>query len=97
MTLKLRYTPSPPRLTHAPPHTTITQPNHCHPPLQGVTLKLRYTRSGHLFEFPLLLLAGPPTAQPGLLAAAYALPPLLYLGAKHLVVGPLGRAIQSRK
>lgn len=63
--------------------------------LQGITLKLRYNRAGHLFEFPILLSVSPlhwPT-----LAGAYLLPPLLYLGGRDLVVGPLSRGIAARR
>lgn len=62
---------------------------------QGITLKLRYNRAGHLFEFPILLSTSPlhwPT-----LAGAYLLPPLLYLGGRDLVVGPLARGIAARR
>ncbi len=65
------------------------------PPLQGITLKLRYNRAGHLFEFPILLSSSPldwPT-----LAGAYLLPPLLYLAGRDLVVGPLSRGIAARR
>ena len=34
-------------------------PSTHHHPLQGITLKLRYNRAGHLFEFPVLLSASP--------------------------------------
>ncbi|KAL4442759.1 hypothetical protein ABPG77_006753 [Micractinium sp. CCAP 211/92] len=63
--------------------------------LQGITLKLRYNRAGHLFEFPILLSSSPldwPT-----LAGAYLLPPLLYLAGRDLVVGPLSRGIAARR
>lgn len=63
--------------------------------MQGITLKLRYNRAGHLFEFPILLSTSPlhwPT-----LAGAYLLPPLLYLGGRDLVVGPLSRGIAARR
>ena len=63
--------------------------------LQGITLKLRYNRAGHLFEFPVLLSSNPfdwPT-----LAAAYLLPPLAYAIGGKLVVGPLRRGVEARR
>ena len=86
---------TPTRLPHLPPPTPHPPP-HPHPTLwQGITLKLRYNRAGHLFEFPVLLSHNPldwPT-----LAGAYAVPPLLYLAGSRLVVGPLRRGIEARR
>ncbi|RMZ52146.1 hypothetical protein APUTEX25_001536 [Auxenochlorella protothecoides] len=61
---------------------------------QGIVLKLRYNRAGHMFEFPILL---SPLLDWNILAAAYCLPPLLYYVGKEWVVGPLARGIQSRR
>lgn len=63
--------------------------------LQGITLKLRYNRAGHLFEFPVLL-SPSPTDWPTL-AAAYLLPPLLYVAGRDWVVGPLQRGVEARR
>jgi hypothetical protein len=66
------------------------------PPVrQGITLKLRYNRAGHLFEFPVLLSSNP--LDWPVLAAAYLAPPLLYLTARDLVVGPLRRRIDAAR
>lgn len=61
---------------------------------QGVVLKLRYSRAGHLFEFPILL---SPLPDPVVAAAAYTLTPLLLYIGKDWVAGPLGRLIEARR
>lgn len=61
---------------------------------QGVTLKLRYSRAGHLFEFPILL---SPTLDPYIIAGAYTLIPLATYVAKDWVAGPLGRLLERRR
>lgn len=61
---------------------------------QGVTLKLRYNRAGHLFEFPILLSSSPDAT---VAAAAYALVPLVTYLAKSWVVDPLASRIEKRR
>lgn len=58
-------------------------------------MKLRYNRAGHLFEFPVLLSSNP--LDWPVLAAAYLLPPLVYLAGRDLVVGPLQRGVEARR
>jgi hypothetical protein len=91
--LPLRTLPFGPFCCH-PSHSVPTLPT-LPTRLQGITLKLRYNRAGHLFEFPVMLSSNPldwPT-----LGAAAALPPLLYLAGSRLVVGPLRRGIEARR
>jgi DnaJ family protein C protein 11 len=62
--------------------------------LQGVLLRLRYTRAGHLFEFPVLLSK---SLDPGVVAGAYLLPPLAIYAAKEWVLGPVARRVAARR
>jgi DnaJ homolog subfamily C member 11 len=61
---------------------------------KGVLLRLRYSRGGHLFEFPIQLSAA---LDPGVLLAAHILPPLAIYAASKWILKPLGRAIEDRK
>ena len=56
--------------------------------LQGVTIRIRYSRAGQIFDFPILL-----TNQQDLrvLAAAYTLPPLLAFVLRYYIIRPLAR------
>lgn len=85
------------KATLLPPLDPPTNPPHLPPlapPPQGVVLKLRYSRAGHLFEFPILLSA---SLDPRVIALAYTLIPLLGYVAKDWVIGPLGRLVERRK
>ena len=62
--------------------------------MQGVVLKVRYSRAGHLFEFPILL---SPTPDPRIIAAAYTLIPLVTYIVRDWVVGPIAKLIETRK
>jgi DnaJ homolog subfamily C member 11 len=61
---------------------------------QGIWLKMRYNRGGHIFEFPVLLSTSP---RPEIIAAAYTLPPLLLWSSINLVIKPVGRLIQRKR
>ena len=58
-------------------------------------LKLRFSRAGHLFEFPILLSTDITDAR--VVAGAYALPPLALLALAKGVLGPLGRVVEGRR
>lgn len=60
---------------------------------QGVVLKCRYIRGGHLFEFPILLST---SLDAQIVTAAFSLPPLILWSLSNLVIKPLGRSIQQR-
>ena len=59
-----------------------------------MVLKVRYSRAGHLFEFPILL---SPTPDPRIIAAAYTLIPLVTYIVRDWVVGPIAKLIETRK
>ena len=61
---------------------------------KGVLLRVRYSRGGHLFEFPIQLSAA---IDPTVLLAAHFLPPLAIYIASEWVIKPLGKAIESKK
>lgn len=61
---------------------------------QGIWLKMRYNRGGHIFEFPFLLSTSP---RPEIIAAAYTLPPLLLWSSINLVIKPVRRVIQRKR
>lgn len=61
---------------------------------KGVLLKVRYSRAGHLFEFPIQLSA---VLSPTVVIAAHVLPPLVMYLSSSWVVGPLGRSVERRK
>eukprot|EP00887_Chlorella_sp_A99_P006975 scaffold2.g6975.t1 len=62
--------------------------------LQGVWLKLRFNRAGHLFEFPILL---SPSLEATVVSGAYVLPPLAYLLLRNTVLRPISRAIERQR
>jgi DnaJ family protein C protein 11 len=61
---------------------------------KGVLLRIRYSRGGHLFEFPIQLSAG---VDPGVLLAAHILPPLALYIASEWILKPLGKAIEGKR
>lgn len=62
--------------------------------IQGVLLRFRYNRAGHLFEFPFFLSS---TFDPRILAGAYILPPLCIYLATNCVIAPVQKAIESKR
>jgi len=62
--------------------------------VQGVLLRVRYTRSGHVFEFPILLA---PTFDIAVLLGAYILTPLAVFVAKDVIAGRLGQFVEARR
>lgn len=83
----------PPPLTL--PTRSCAAPRVLPPVPQGIWLKLRYNRAGHLFEFPLLLSTNP--ADWPILLGAYLLPPLAYWAGTRLVVAPLRAGVDARR
>lgn len=61
---------------------------------KGVLLRVRYSRGGHLFEFPIQLSA---TVDPAVLLAAHILPPLAIYVASEWILKPLGKAIEGKR
>jgi DnaJ family protein C protein 11 len=61
---------------------------------KGVLLRIRYSRGGHLFEFPIQLSA---VVDPTVLLAAHILPPLAIYIASEWVLKPLGKAIEGKR
>jgi len=61
---------------------------------KGVLLRIRYSRGGHLFEFPIQLSAA---VDPAVLIAAHILPPLALYVASEWILKPLGKAIESKR
>lgn len=60
---------------------------------RGVTLRLRYSRAGHSFEFPILL---SPTLDVKVIAAAHLFPPIILFIASRLLT-PIRQAIETRR
>jgi DnaJ family protein C protein 11 len=60
---------------------------------RGVTLRLRYSRAGHSFEFPILL---SPILDVKVIAAAHLVPPIILFLASRLLT-PIRQAIETRR
>lgn len=60
---------------------------------RGVTLRLRYSRAGHSFEFPILL---SPVLDIKVIAAAHLVPPMVLFLASRLLT-PIREAIEARR
>lgn len=61
---------------------------------KGVLVRLRYSRGGHVFEFPITL---SPSFDPSLLAAALTIPSALIYAGSEWIARPLGRILASKK
>jgi len=61
---------------------------------KGVLLRVRYSRGGHLFEFPIQLSAA---LDPAVLIAAHILPPLAIYLVSEWLLKPLGKAIEGKR
>lgn len=63
--------------------------------IQGVVLKLRYSRAGQVFEFPVML--SPSSTDYPALAFASLAPPLVYFALSRLVARPVAAWMQRRR
>ena len=63
--------------------------------MQGIVLKPRFSRGGHVFEVPILM--SPVTKDYPVLLASYLLPPAISLAVKFWVVKPLKRRHKVQK
>ena len=63
--------------------------------MQGVVLKPRFGRGGHIFEVPIMLTQSAKDYR--VVAAAYIVPPLLTIFAKYYVIKPLRKRSRVRK
>lgn len=60
----------------------------------GVMLRLRFQKSGHNFEFPILLSAA---LDPYVIAGAHILPPAIIYAVLHGIISPAARALHNRR
>lgn len=60
----------------------------------GVMLRLRFQKSGHNFEFPILLSVG---LDPLVIAGAHILPPTIIYAIIHGIISPARRALHDRR
>jgi DnaJ family protein C protein 11 len=60
----------------------------------GVMLRLRFQKSGHNFEFPILL---SPVLDPYVIAGAHIFPPAIIYAVLHGIVSPAARALHNRR
>ena len=61
---------------------------------KGVLVRLRYSRGGHSFEFPVQLSAG---LDPRVLVGAHLLPPLIIYCASQWIIEPIRKYIEGRR
>lgn len=61
---------------------------------KGILLRLRYSRGGHFFEFPILLSA---MIEPRMLVAAHIIPPLMVYAMTQWVAAPLVGWVEARR
>ena len=71
------------------------QPGHCLLASQGVVLRPKFSRGGHVFEVPILL--STTVSDYRVAAAAYILPPAISLMVKFWIVKPLRRRAKLQK
>ena len=71
------------------------RPAHCLLALQGVVLRPKFSRGGHVFEVPILL--STTVSDYRVAAAAYILPPAISLMVKFWIVKPLRRRAKLQK
>lgn len=60
----------------------------------GVMLRLRFQKSGHNFEFPVLL---SPVLDPTIVAGAHILPPAIIYAALHGIISPASRFLHKKR